>query len=135
MPNQTLQAQATEQIKAEPYERTKERQAYPLREHSYPFVIVDAKVIRVREDGRVCQRGLLIAFSVNEEGYREVSGLMVGDSESEESWSEFFSWLKQRGLHGVDIIVSDQSQRAYTGYSSVFSGFDLAALLNPFFYA
>lgn len=32
---------------------------------------------------------------------------MIGDSESEDSWSEFFSWLKQRGLHGVDLVVSD----------------------------
>jgi len=62
----------------------------PLRERSFPFVIVDAMVIKVREDGRVRQRGLLIAVGVNEEGYREVLGLMVGDSESEESWSEFF---------------------------------------------
>jgi len=37
---------------------------------------------------------------------------MVGDSESEESWGEFFSWLKQRGLHGVDLIVSDQHKGA-----------------------
>ncbi|NYE56722.1 IS256 family transposase [Carboxydothermus ferrireducens] len=79
----------------------------PLREKSYPFIIVDAMVIRIREDGRVRQRGVLIAVGVNEEGYREVLGIMLGDSESEESWSEFFSWLKQRGLHGVDLVVSD----------------------------
>jgi len=53
-------------------------------------------VIKVREEGRVRQRGLLIAIGINEEGYREVLGFMVGDSESEESWGEFFSWLKQR---------------------------------------
>lgn len=40
-------------------------------------------VIKVREDGRVRQRGLLIAVGVNEEGYREILGIMVGDSESE----------------------------------------------------
>jgi transposase-like protein len=32
---------------------------------------------------------------------------MLGDSESEVSWSEFFGWLKSRGLRGVDLIVSD----------------------------
>ena len=32
---------------------------------------------------------------------------MTGDTESEASWSSFFSWLKQRGLHGVDLITSD----------------------------
>ncbi len=79
----------------------------PLREKKIPFVIVDAMVIKVREDGRVRQRGLLIAVGVNEEGYREILCIMVGDSESEESWSKFFFWLKQRGLHGVDLVVSD----------------------------
>ncbi|NNG68282.1 IS256 family transposase, partial [Caldanaerobacter subterraneus] len=67
----------------------------------------DAMVIRVREEGRVRQRSVLIAVGINEDGYREVLGLMIGDSESEDSWSEFFSWLKQRGLHGVDLVVSD----------------------------
>jgi transposase-like protein len=64
-------------------------------------------VVKVREEGRVRQRSLLIGVGVNEEGYREVLGVMIGDSESEESWGEFFSWLKGRGLHGVDLVVSD----------------------------
>lgn len=64
-------------------------------------------VVKIREEGRVRQRSLLIGVGVNEEGYREVLGVMIGDSESEESWGEFFSWLKERGLHGVDLVVSD----------------------------
>jgi len=94
----------------------------PLREKKFPFVIVDAMVIRVREDGRVRQRGLLIAVGVNEEGYREVLGLMVGDSESEESWSEFFLWLKQRGLHGVDLVVSDHHNGLIRAIHKYFQG-------------
>jgi len=76
----------------------------------------------VREEGRVRQRGLLIAIGINEEGYREVLGFMVGDSESEESWGEFFSWLKQRGLHGVDLIVSDQHKGLVRAISQYFQG-------------
>jgi transposase-like protein len=79
----------------------------PLTER-YPFVVVDAMVTKVREDGRVRARGLLLAFGVNSEGYRELLGLWVGDSESEASWSEFFADLKRRGLKGVELIVSDQ---------------------------
>ncbi len=48
-----------------------------------------------------------IATGINEEGYREILGIMLGDSESEASWSEFCSWLKQRDLRGVDVVVSD----------------------------
>jgi len=47
---------------------------------------------------------------------------MVGDSESEESWGEFFSWLKQRGLHGVDLIVSDQHKGLVRAISQYFQG-------------
>ncbi|WP_279625778.1 IS256 family transposase [Parageobacillus thermantarcticus] len=63
---------------------------------------------KVREDGRVRSRAVLIATGVNEEGYREILGLQIGNSESESSWSEFFGWLKDRGLRGVDLIISDQ---------------------------
>lgn len=48
----------------------------------------------------------MLAVGVNTDGYREVLGLMLGDTESEESWTEFFNWLKSRGLRGVDLISS-----------------------------
>ncbi len=54
--------------------------------------------LKVREDGRVRSRGVMIAVGINADGYREVLGMMVGDTESEASWSEFFSRLKERGL-------------------------------------
>lgn len=78
-----------------------------LRDMHYPFVLVDALVLKIREEGRVRPRSVLIAVGINTEGYREVLGLMLGDSESETSWSEFFSWLKNRNLRGVDLVVSD----------------------------
>lgn len=73
----------------------------------YPFVLVDALVIKVREGGRVRARSALVATGVNADGYREILGLQLGDSESERSWGDFFVWLKGRGLHGVDLVVSD----------------------------
>lgn len=73
----------------------------------YPFVVVDALVIKVRESGRVRARSALVATGVNADGYREILGLQLGDSESERSWTDFFAWLKGRGLAGVDLVVSD----------------------------
>jgi len=49
----------------------------------------------------------LIATGVNAQGYREILGMQLGDSESEASWSALFTWLKRRGLQGVDLVVSD----------------------------
>jgi putative transposase len=73
----------------------------------FPFVLVDALMIKVREGGQVRACSALIASGINEAGYREILGLQLGDSESERSWTAFFRWLKGRGLHGVDLVVSD----------------------------
>jgi transposase-like protein len=73
----------------------------------FPFVLVDALVVKVREEGRVRAVSALVATGVNAQGYREVLGLRVGDSESERTWQECFIWLKGRGLSGVDLVVSD----------------------------
>jgi transposase-like protein len=79
----------------------------PLSDSRFPFVLVDALYLKVREDDRVRSRGVMLGIGVNTDGQREVLGLMLGDTESEESWTEFFSWLKTRGLRGVDLVVSD----------------------------
>ena len=78
-----------------------------LSEKAYPFVIVDAMYLKIRKEGRVLSQGALIAIAVNEEGYREILGMKIGDSESEATWSEFFTWLKGRGLRGGEMITSD----------------------------
>lgn len=78
-----------------------------ISEVSYPFLIVDALVVKVRKGGAVRSTSALIALGVSDEGYREVLGLHLGDSESEATWSAFFRSLKERGLSGVDLVVSD----------------------------
>lgn len=93
-----------------------------LKEKKYPFVLVDAIVLKIREDGRVRARSVMIATGVNEEGYREILGMMVGDSESTASWSEFFSWLKSRDLRGVDIVVSDSHSGLVKALQAQFQG-------------
>lgn len=78
----------------------------PLEKH-YPFVIVDAFYTKVRENKRVSSKGILVAMAVNEEGYREVIGFEAARTETEVSWSEFFSSLQSRGLKDVDTVISD----------------------------
>lgn len=73
----------------------------------YPFLLVDAMQLKVRKGGRVVPQSALLAVGINHEGYREILGLQIGDSESEDSWSRFFEWLKGRGLKGLDLVVSD----------------------------
>jgi putative transposase len=73
----------------------------------YPFVLVDALVVKVRRDDAVRATSALIVSGVNDQGRREVLGLRSGDSESEGTWADMFAWLKRRGLRGVEVLVSD----------------------------
>lgn len=93
----------------------------PLKE-VYPFVMVDAIVLKVRKGSQVKPQSALIAIGVNIKGYREVLGFWIGDSETYGSWSDFFSWLKGRGLRGVDLVVSDHHGGLVKAVESQFQG-------------
>ncbi len=93
----------------------------PLKCH-YPFLIVDAIYVKVRENGRIQSRGLLIAIAVNEEGHREIIGFQLANSESESSWGEFFSSLKDRGLKNVHLVTSDDHKGLVNAVRKHFQG-------------
>ncbi len=76
-------------------------------EEPYPFVILDARYEKVREDGAVRSQAVLIAIGINWEGRRCVLGVELANRESASSWKEFLLGLKRRGLHGVEFVVSD----------------------------
>jgi putative transposase len=73
----------------------------------YPYLVVDARGERIRRDGSIVPQSALIVVGIDNEGYREVLGVWCADSESEASWSTVFRELKERGLHGVSYVVSD----------------------------
>jgi len=73
----------------------------------FRYLYFDAIYIKVRRDGQVRDAATLIATGVNEEGKREVLGVSVALSEQEVHWRTFFQSLTQRGLHGVELIISD----------------------------
>ena len=89
---------------------------------AYPFLIVDAIYVKARDSGSVKSKGLLVAIGVNEDGHREVLGFKAGDGESYEIWSGFFSELKEQGLHGVDLVVSDQHKGLVKAIREQFEG-------------
>jgi putative transposase len=93
-----------------------------LSHQCFPFLLVDALVLKVRERGQVRALSALIATGVNAQGYREILGLQLGDSESDASWTAFFTWLKQRGLQGVDLVVSDDHGGLITAVRVQFQG-------------
>jgi len=86
-------------------EKVRQFRERPLGEIRY--VWVDALYEKVREDERVESMAVVIATGVNLQGRREVLGMDVIPAESEEGWTQFFKSLKERGLQGVRLVVSD----------------------------
>ena len=76
-------------------------------EEEYPYLVLDARYERVREDGVIRRRAVLIAIGINWEGRRCVLGVELANRESASSWRDFLVDLKQRGLSGVELVVSD----------------------------
>ena len=76
-------------------------------EKSYPYLVVDARYEKIRINHQVLPQGVLLVVGISEDGYREILGTWVADSENESSWSEVFKDLKERGLKGVRYVVSD----------------------------
>lgn len=73
----------------------------------YPFLMVDATYFKVREDHRIKSKAFLVALGFRSDGYREVIGFDVFDTEENYSWITFFNKLKRRGLNGVKMVISD----------------------------
>ena len=91
----------------------------PLTER-YPFVIVDALYIKVREDRRVNSKAFQVAIGFNPNGKREVIGFEICDSETKDSWASFLNELANRGLTGVDLFVSDANRGIQEAVKKIF---------------
>ena len=76
-------------------------------EEPSPSLILDARYEKAREEGVIRSRAVLIAIGINEGGRREVLGVDLAPRESQSSWKDFLVRLKDRGLHGVEFVVSD----------------------------
>ena len=73
----------------------------------YPYLILDARYEKVRESGTVRSQAVLVAIGINREGRRCVLGVELASRESTTSWKDLLLGLRQRGLRGVEFVVSD----------------------------
>ena len=79
----------------------------PLDDVACPYLILDARYEKVRRDGVVLDAAVLVAIGIDATGQRSILGCSVALSEAEAHWREFLASLQERGLHGVEFIVSD----------------------------
>lgn len=102
-----LSAMTVSRVAAEIDEKLKSFRERRLDEHTYPYLKVDARYEKVRVGDRVISQAVLVVMGFTEEGKREILDWRLADSESEASWSTMFRELKDRGLSGVELLVSD----------------------------
>jgi len=74
----------------------------------FPYVYLDGICLKRSWGGEVRNVSVLVAVGVGRDGYRQVLGVVEGPKEDTESWRQFLTHLKQRGLTGVQLIISDK---------------------------
>ena len=77
-------------------------------EGDYAYVYLDGLWLKRSWGGEVRNVSVLVAIGVDAEGFRDVLGVSEGAKEDKESWTVFLRELKERGLSGVQLFVSDK---------------------------
>lgn len=78
-----------------------------LSDQEHPYLILDARYEKVRENGVIVSRAVLVALGINWDGRREVLAVELANRESLTSWKDFLIGLKKRGLKGTQLVISD----------------------------
>jgi putative transposase len=84
-----------------------ERFAKRALEETYPYLVLDARYEKVRQDGVIRSQAVQIAIGINHEGRRQILAVELANRESQTSWKDMLLQLKSRGLMGVEFVVSD----------------------------
>jgi transposase-like protein len=74
----------------------------------HPYVYLDGIALKRSWGGEVRDVAVLVAVGVNQQGFRDILGVMEGAKEDKASWTKFLRHLKERGLDGVELIISDK---------------------------
>ena len=91
-------------------------------EAAYPYLWLDALYLKVRQNHRIVNMAVVIAVGVRETGEREILGIDIGASEEEAFWRAFLRGLVQRGLQGVELVISDGHEGLRTAIAAVLAG-------------
>ena len=73
----------------------------------FPYVYLDGIVLKRSWAGDVSNISVLVAIGANSDGYRKILGVVEGHKEDKEGWSGFLRHLKERGLRGVRLFITD----------------------------
>ena len=88
----------------------------------YRFIYIDGTYLKIRNNGRYRNKAIYICVGINSDGYREILGSKIYDSETEIEWELFFDNLKDRGLNGVEMVISDGNKGIREAVKQSFPG-------------
>lgn len=74
------------------------------------YLLLDARYEKVRQSGQIRDAAVLVAIGIDAEGHRQVLGVSVSLSEHETHWKAFLKSLKERGMFGVQLVISDDHE-------------------------
>ncbi len=118
----SLSAATVSKVAAELDEQIAAFRGRSLDHSTWPFLIVDARYDKVRRSGRVASTAVLVVAGISAEGRREILTWRVADTESEDTWRTVFRELKQRGVRGVEGLVSDAHKGIQAALAREFQG-------------
>jgi transposase-like protein len=91
-------------------------------EQSFPYLIVDATYLKIRRGTRVISHALLITAGIRGDGFREILSIDLMDNEQEGFWFDHFEMLRERGLQGVNLVISDGHKGIQNAVARAFLG-------------
>lgn len=91
-------------------------------EEAFPYLILDARYEKVREGGAIRSQAVHMAIGIDWEGRRQILAIELSNRESVNTWKDFLKSLRQRGLHGVEFVVSDDHQGLRKAIAEIMPG-------------
>lgn len=93
----------------------------PLKKN-YPYLLADTTYIKSRIEEAVLSQGAVIIAGIDQDGYREILAVEIIDTETFESYDRIFRFLRQRGLSGVKLVISDDNKGLVKAAEKNFTG-------------
>ncbi len=91
-------------------------------EQEIKYLFVDATYFKIRDSTQYSNKALFVVAGVRKDGYREILGARIADGEDAMFWEDLFSDLKERGLRGVELIISDGHKGIQKAVTTSFPG-------------
>ena len=117
-----ISSMTVSRVAAELDEKLAEFRCRRLDGHQYRYLMIDARYEKVRRAGGMTSEAVLVVAGFNEQGGREILDWVNGDSESAATWGDLFRKLKERGLRGVELVVSDAHEGIRAALERHFQG-------------